>query len=167
MCQDYVHELCQKKCLFEKVYNNDVWNAEIPSAAERSVYGTNSKYRLELSGPHQIEFKKNLSNLVKFQTTNTCTCVAAKNGRTVKQSHCETVYGLVKLAQYLCDVTGSPTVNGGRVCHFCLFSVLIPLVCHVHLRQYSSFGRIFSAIANRYRKSASLLKRSVSIISIS
>ena len=46
---------------------------------------------LALSGPHQIEFKKTLSNLVKFQTTNTCTYVAAKNARIVKQSHCETV----------------------------------------------------------------------------
>ena len=45
--------------------------------------------------------------------------------------------------------------------------LLIPLVCHVHLQQYSLFGRIFSAVGNRYRKSASLLKRSVSIISIS
>ena len=32
--------------------------------------------------------------------------------------------------------------------------------------QYSWFGRIPSAVANRYRKSASLLKRSVSISSI-
>ena len=50
---------------------------------------------LELSAPHQIELKKTLSNLVislvKFQTTNTYTYVAAKNGRTVKQLHCETV----------------------------------------------------------------------------
>ena len=34
--------------------------------------------------------------------------------------------------------------------------LLIPLICHVHLHQYSWFGRIFSAVANRYRKSASL-----------
>ena len=61
---------------------------------------------LELSAPHQIELKKPLQpltrlemfffsnsifSLVKFLTTNTCTYVAAKNGRTVKQSHCETV----------------------------------------------------------------------------
>ena len=58
---------------------------------------------------------------------------------------------------------GSPTVNGGQVCHLWLYSVLIPLVCHVHLHQYSWFGRIFSTVANRYRKSASSLKRSVSI----
>ena len=45
--------------------------------------------------------------------------------------------------------------------------LLIPLVCHVHLHQYSWFSRIFSAVANQYRKSASLLKRSVSIITIS
>ena len=35
--------------------------------------------------------------------------------------------------------------------------LLIPLVCHVHLHQYSWFGLIFSAVANRYRKSASLV----------
>ena len=29
---------------WNKLDKNDVWNAEIPSAAERSVYGTNSKY---------------------------------------------------------------------------------------------------------------------------
>ena len=50
---------------------------------------------LELSAPHQNwGKKKTLSNLVislvKLQT-NTCTYVAAKNGRTVKQLHCETV----------------------------------------------------------------------------
>ena len=89
---------------------------------------------------------------------------SSKNGRTVKQSHCETVKGLVKQAQYLSDVTVSPTINGG----LSLVAVLLtPLVCHVHLHQYSWFGRIFSAGANRYRKSASLLKQSVSIISIS
>ena len=57
----------------------------------RDQYTAQIVNTLEPSGPHQIEFKKNLSNLVKFQTTNTCTYVAAKNARTVKQSHCETV----------------------------------------------------------------------------
>ena len=57
----------------------------------RDQYMAQTVNTLELSGPHQIEFKKKLSNLVKFQTTNTCTYVAAKNARTVKQSHCETV----------------------------------------------------------------------------
>ena len=36
--------------------------------------------------PTKLSLKKNLSNLVKFQTTNTCTYVAAK-----KWSHCQTV----------------------------------------------------------------------------
>ena len=62
----------------------------------RDQYTAQIVNTLELSAPHQIELKKKpLSNLVislvKFQTTNTCTYVAAKNGRTVKQSHCETV----------------------------------------------------------------------------
>ena len=57
----------------------------------RDQYTAQIVNTLELSGPHQIEFKKKISNLVKFQTTNTCTYVAAKNARTVKQSHCETV----------------------------------------------------------------------------
>ena len=57
----------------------------------RDQYTAQIVNTLELSGPHQIELKKTLSNLVKFQTTNTCTYVAAKNGRTVKQSHYETV----------------------------------------------------------------------------
>ena len=49
-----------------------------------------------------------LISLVKFQTTNTY--VAAKNGRTVKQSHFESLVTW-KLSQYLSDVTGSPTVK--------------------------------------------------------
>ena len=46
-------------------------------------------------------------------------------------------------------------------------SLVIPFVQHVHLHQYSWFGQIHSAVANQYRNSASLLKRSVSITSIS
>ena len=47
--------------------------------------------------------------------------------------------------------------------------LLILFVCHVHSgsHQYSRCIRISSAVANRYRKSTSLLKRSVSITSIS
>ena len=77
------------------MYKNDVWNAEISSAA-RHQYTAQMVNTLELRAPHQNwGKKKKLSNLVislgKLQTTNTCTYVAAKNGRTVKQSHCETV----------------------------------------------------------------------------
>ena len=109
-------------------------------------------------------YKKTLFNLVislvKFQPT-TNTYVAEK-----KWSQCETVAlwnSLVtwKLAQYLSDVTGSPTVKlstGQRRSVTCG-----SFVDH----QYSWFGRIPSAVANRYRKSASLLKRSVSITLIS
>ena len=60
----------------------------------RDQYTAQIVNTLELSAPRQIELK-NLSNLVislvKFQTTNTCAYVAAKYGRTVKHSHCETV----------------------------------------------------------------------------
>ena len=47
--------------------------------------------------------------------------------------------------------------------------LLILFVCHVHSgsHQYSWFSRISSTVANRYRKCTSLLKRSVSITSIS
>ena len=44
--------------------------------------------------------------------------------------------------------------------------LLIPFVCHVHLLPYSWFGRIPSAVANRYRKFTSLLKCYVSMTSI-
>ena len=105
---------------------------------------------------------------MKFQTTNTCTHEAAK-----KWSHCETValwnsVGTCKTSSIPMRCHWKPNCQRrSQVCHLWLFSVLIPLVCHVHLHQYSWFGRIFSAVANRYRKSASLLKRSVSVISIS
>ena len=47
--------------------------------------------------------------------------------------------------------------------------LLILFVCQVHSgsHQYSWFSRISSTVANRYRKSTSLLKRNVSITSIS
>ena len=46
--------------------------------------------------------------------------------------------------------------------------LLVLFVCHVHSgsHQYSWFSRISSTVANQYRKSTSLLKRSVSITSI-
>ena len=52
---------------------------------------------------------------------------------------------------------------------FSLVTVLILFVYHVHCGsyQYSCFIRISSTVANRYRKSTSLLKHSVSITSIS
>ena len=43
----------------------------------------------------------------------------------------------------------------------------IPFVCHVHSYQYLCFSRISSTAANRYGKFTSLLKRNVSITSIS
>ena len=113
------------------INKNDVWNAEIPSAALRSVYSANSKYIEAECSPHQIEVKKkqkkNLFNLVislmKFQTTNTYVAarnVAVWNSHFVKQS------SDLKTAQYLSDVTGSPTVNGG------LSLVAVLLITNVH-----------------------------------
>ena len=66
-----------------------------------------------------------------------------------------------KLAQYLSDVTGRPTVKSIKVLS------LTPFVCHVHLHKYSWLSRISIIVANRQRKSTSLLKRSVSMTSIS
>ena len=119
---------------------------------------------LELSAPHQIELKKPLqpgNQPGEVSTTNTCTYVTAK-----KWSHCSTVALWNNLGD--CKTSSIPLR-----CHWkpnCQWRsslslvavLLIPLVCHVHLHQYSWFGRIFSAVANRYRKSTSLLKQSVS-----
>ena len=54
-----------------------------------------------------------------------------------------------------------------RSCLSLVAVLMIPFVCHVHLHQYSWFGRIPSAVANRCRKSASLLKRILSLTSTS
>ena len=52
-------------------------------------------------------------------------------------------------------------------CHWSNYQQWSSLSLLAVLHQYSSFVRIPSAVANHYRKSASLLKRSVSITSIS
>ena len=144
-CNTYVGLVLNKNN--SKVDKSDVWNAEIPSAAKRSVCGA-TVHTLELSAPPPNRVKKTLFNLVNslmnFQTN---TYVAAK-----KLSHCETVAlwnSLVtwKLAQYLCDVTGSPTVN--QVKSALMSVLLMPFVRHVHLHENSWFGRIPSAVANR------------------
>ena len=55
-----------------------------------------------------------------------------------------------------------------QVCHLGLFCwCRLFGLCHVHSHKYSWLGRIPSAVANRYRKSASLLKYSASITWIS
>ena len=135
----------------------------------RDQYTAQLVNTLELSAPPPNRGKKNLQpgNQPGDASNNKCICSSKK------WSHCETVAlwnSLLtwKLAQYLSDVTGRPTVNGIQVCHLTVVAVLlIPFVRYVHLHQYSWFGRIPSAVANRYRKSASLLKRSVLITSIS
>ena len=67
-----------------------------------------------------------------------------------------------KLAKYLSNVW-KPN------CRSPVAVLLILFVCHVHYgsHQYSWFSRIFSTVANRYGKSTSSLKCSVSTTSIS
>ena len=104
-CQDYVYVKWEDWCTMWKInhhfrHENKVTTRttfETPKYPRRprDQYRAQIVNTLELSAPHQNWGKKTLSNLaislVKLQTTNTCTYVAAKNGRTVKQSHCETV----------------------------------------------------------------------------
>ena len=62
------------------------------------------------------------------------------------------------------DVTGSPTVNGGQVCHlwlFCWYRSFAMCICT------NIYGSVAFPVLLHYRKSASLLKRSVSVTSIS
>ena len=106
--------------------------------------------------PHQIKVKK--KKKIPLQPCNQPSEVSSNKYicGSKKWSQCETVAlwnSLVtwKLAQYLSYVTGSPTVNRG------LSLVAAGFIDH----QYSWFGRIPSAVANRYRKSAPLWKRSV------
>ena len=83
-----------------------------------------------------------------------------KIGRTVKQS------STWKLAQFS-PMSGSHSWELWSLSHVAV--LLLLFVCHVHsgLHQYSWFSHISSTVANRYRKSTSLLKRSVSITLIS
>ena len=127
---------------------------------------------LELSAPHQIELKKNKKTLQPGNqpgevSNNKYMYICSSK----KWSHYETValwnsLGTCKTSSIPLRCHWKP--NCQRRSSLSLAAVLlIPLVCHVHLHQYPWFGRIFSAVANRYGKSASLLKWSVSIISIS
>ena len=70
-------------------------------------------------------------------------------------SHCETVYS---------DLKTSPTVKS-FACGCFVDTVRLP--CAFRFAPMAWFSRISSSVANRYRKSTSLLKRSVSITSIS
>ena len=135
----------------------------------RDQYTAQIVNTLELSAPHQIELKKKPlqpGNQPGEVSNNKYMYICSSK----KWSHCETValwnsLGTCKTSSIPLRCHWKPNyINGG----LSLVAVLLtPLVCHVHLHQYSWFGRIFSAVANRYRKSASLLKQSVSIISIS
>ena len=94
----------------------------------RDQYTAQIVNTLELSAPPPNRGKKKqLFNLVislmKFRTTNTYAAakmVAVWNSRFVKQS------SDFKLAQYLSDVTGSPTVKGG------LSLVAVLLITNIH-----------------------------------
>ena len=136
----------------------------------RDQYTAQIVNTLELSAPHQNWGKKNPlqpGNQPGEASNNKYMYICSS----IKWSHCETValwnsLGICKTSSIPLRCHWKP--NCQRMSSQSLVAVLlIPLVCHVHLHQYSWFGRIFSAVANRYRKSASLLKRSVSIISIS
>ena len=78
-----------------------------------------------------------------------------------KWSHCETVTLWNSLVTWKLGTSSIPLrchwKPNCQVCHLWLFC----------WSQYSWFGRIPSAVANRYRKSASVLKQGVSITSIS
>ena len=136
----------------------------------RDQYTAQIVNTLELSAPTKIEVKKNPlqpGNQPGEASNNKYMYICSSK----KWSHCETVALWNSLGT--CKTSSTPLrchwkPNCQRRSSQSLVAVLlISLVCHVHLHQYSWFGRIFSAVANRYRKSASLLKRSVSIISIS
>ena len=123
---------------------------------------------LELSAPHQIEVKKKPLQSCDQPgevSNNKYMCgskkmVALWNSHFVKQS------SDLKTSSIPLRYQWKP--NCQRRSSLSLVAILlIPFVCHVILHQYSWCGRIPSAVANRYRKSASLLKRSVSITSIS
>ena len=104
------------------------------SRRPRDQYTAQIVNTLKLSAPHQIEFKKNLSNLVislvKFQTTNTCTYVAAK-----KWSHCETVVlwnslGTCKTSSIPLRCHWKPNCQRrSQVCHLWLFCWYTRLPC--------------------------------------
>ena len=109
---------------------NVVSNAEIPLVAYRSVYGANSKYIGTECTPTNSRLKKHKKTLQPCNqpgevSNNKYKCSSKK------WSQCETVAlwnSLVtwKLAQYLSDVTGSPTVNGG------LSLVAVLLITNIH-----------------------------------
>ena len=134
----------------------------------RDQYTAQIVNTLELSVPHQIELKKKplqLGNQPGEVSNNKYMYICSSK----KWSHCEIIASWNSLGT--CKASSIPPrchwkPNCQQRSSLSLEAVLlIPLVCHVHLHQYSWFGRIFSAVANRYRKS--LLKRSVTIISIS
>ena len=135
----------------------------------RDQYTAQIVNTLELSAPHPIELKKPLQpgNQPGEVSNNKYMYICSSK----KWSHYETValwnsLGTCKTSSIPLRCQWKP--NCQRRSSLSLVAVLlIPLVCHAHLHQYPWFGRIFSAVANRYRKSASLLKWSVSIISIS
>ena len=124
---------------------------------------------LELSAPHQNWGKKNPlqpGNQPGEASNNKYMYICSSK----KWSHCETValwnsLGTCKTSSIPLRCHWKPNCQR-RSSHSLVAVLLLPLFCHVHLQQYSWFDRIFSAVANLYRKSSSLLKRSVSIISI-
>ena len=133
-------------------------NAEIHPVPLRSLYSTKIVNTLELS------YKKNLHS--GNQPGEVKKMVATWNSRTVKQSSDLKTSSIPLRYHYMSVYELNWTKPNCQV--FSLVAVLsIPFICHVHSHQYSWFSRIFSHVANRYRKSASFLKRNISITSIS
>ena len=96
---------------------------------------------------------------MKLQTTNTCTYVAAKNGRTVKQSHCETValwnsLGTCKTSSIPLRCHWKPNCQRrSQLCHlwlFCWYRSFAMWICRdcKHRR-----GRGTAVIQRKYRSS--------------
>ena len=158
-----------------------LWTNMLPHSRTRATFETPKYPRrpwdqytaqiintLELSAPPPNRGLKKLFNLVislvKFQTTNTY--VATKKMVALWKSQFMKQSSDLKTSSIPLRCHWKPKCQ--RRSNLSLVTVLlIPFVRHVHLHQYSWFCCIPSAVANRYRKSASLLKCSVSITTIS
>ena len=128
---------------------NDVWTPKYPRRP-KDQYTAQIVNTLELSAPHQIEFKiKTLQPGNQPGEVSNIKYIYICSSK--KWSHCETValwnnLGTYKTSSIPLRCHWKP--NCQRRSSLSLVAVLlIPLVCHVHLHQYSWFGRIFSAVA--------------------
>ena len=143
------------------LHNREVWSIALYKQ-ERRLKRLNTLGGLEIGIQHQIVNALELHTQKKIKQKKTLFILVInlveKNSRTVTQSS---------------DLKTSSTALQcleAQLSSLSLVAVLLVLfVCHVHSgsHQYSWFSRISSIVANRYRKSTSFLKRSVSITWIS